>query len=421
MNRKLLVLTLCVLPACDLIPDSDIKLGEEASENGCVEKATVLAGVDVQSALGFAAADVLAVAEGSHEGPMAWGAGLLEGPVQVQFGPESGQGALTVGVKYEGGEVRFITSTPKDSEGFEGPYAECGDRLEVDVAVTVDSGGGAFAESFTAPLRATSRGIGRISRSLGLADVAGSFAVTKLEPQNAEVGPIELTIGISESGIFGSASTMVEMSDGEVVSAGFIDVARWPAGDSSCESYEAPLGLDAAVAGFSAEDALALVAAAAELSLTWQGGQPTAMSLDLSPGTVACAIDSGDMAGTLRIPATAAVQTEDGRWNGSFAVEVVAQPAGDGSLAAVRVAIPTPFVATVPAAEFLAAFGLSGVDLTGYDEGSLDFTGDFQPGGGATGQVTVLGVKNPMCSNEPGAPCEGNDYTEIEMATWSTL
>jgi hypothetical protein len=419
MLRRVLLPALVLatsVPACDDLPhDPD---GEALDGGSCVEKASVLAGIDAASALGFSAADLLVVAEGSHTSGMKWAAGLAEGPVTVSFGPESGAGELTVTIAHAGGEVRFIDSSYADNGGLDGGYAECDDRLEVDVDVTVTTAGGAFSESFTAPLRATSRGIGRILHEIAVDEFAGSFAVTELAPSNAELGPVELTIGVSESGLFGGATTIVEMSDGEVASAGFVDVARWPATGSACESYEVPLGLDAAVADFSAADALALVAAAGDLELAWQGSAPTAMTLELVPGAVACATDSGEWAGQLRIPAEATVATADGRWSGTFAVEVLATAAADRSLASAYVQIPAPYAATVPAADFLAAYGIADVDLTGYDEAALDFSGEFLPDAAVSGSVTVLGVKLHMCSDEPGAGCEGNDYTELTTATF---
>lgn len=428
MTRTLTALTfLALLPACDLFSrvDPDID-GDSLEGSGCDEQVTVLAGVDAMSALGFTAADVLSVAAGAHESPMMWGAGIADGPVQVAFGPEAGAGKLTVGVTYQGGEVRFIDSTPKDTglEGDGGFGAQCTDRLEVDVAVTLDSEGGAFAESFTAPLRATSRGIAKIAHELALADIQGSFAVTKLEPANATVAPIALDIGISGAGLFGGASSFVEITEGDTASAGALSIARWPAEDSACTEYgEAPVGLDDLVAKFSANDALALVAKAPNLALTWQGAPATALTLELAPGAYACTAVEGSQLGALRIPAQATVSTADGRWSGSFAVELSARPDPDGALVGVDLFIQAAYANSVPTADFEATFGLKDIDFTGYDQGGLDFSGSFAPAGDAataTGQVTVLGVKVNMCSDVPGEPCEGNTFDEIAMATWKS-
>lgn len=411
------MLVLSTLSGCDFgRGDTD---DEQALDGGsCVETVTVLDSVVTQSDVGFAAEDVLAVAVGSHSSSMTWAGGLDEGPALVQFGPESGAGKLTVDVKYAGGQVRFIESKPAESGQLSG-YYNCDSRLEVDVEVELASEGGAWAETFTAPLRATSRGIGRIVHDIEVDAFAGSFAVTKLEPAEAELGPVSFTIGISESGLFGNATTIVELSDGDVASAGFVDVASWPGGGSKCELEEAPVGLADKVAGFSADDALALIASVEAMSLTWQGGEATGLTLAITPGSVACANDVGDSRGTLRIPSELKIQTADGRWDGSFAVDVTAVPTSDGALAGASVEIRAAFAATVAADDFAAKFGLAGIDLSGFDEGGMTLRADFAPGdagGTMTGAVTVLGVKKAMCSDEPGAPCAGNDYVELDMA-----
>jgi hypothetical protein len=422
-----LVLACLFAPACDPIPEPDLDEGNALDgDAGCKEEATVLAGLDAATALGFTAADVLASAGGTHMSPMTWSKGLNDAPAIVEFGPEAGAAQLTVAINYAGGEIRHIKSTP---EGFEngndgGFVAECHDRLEIDVEVDLDSSGGALAEHFVAPLRATTRGIATLRHSIEFDAVQGSLALTKVEPADAEVGPVDLDIGISPSGLFGSASALVEIAVAGGVGATFMDLARWPAAASACETGfgEAPVALADEIAGFSAADALALVAAAGDLSLTWQGAQPTAMTLELAhDGAPVCAVYEGESIGALRFAVDAKVKTADDRWDGNFPVEVSARPAADGTLAAVSVYVPAAYANSVAAADFAAFFGLAGIDLTGYDEGALDFSGEFTPAAPASGKVDVLGVKHHMCSNEPGAPCEGNTYVTLDSAAWSSL
>lgn len=430
-NRLLstLVLASLLAPGCSQPQTTPLDEGTNADgDSGCKEEATVLADLDAASALGFSAADVLAVAEGQHMSPMTWSKGLNDGPATVEFGPESGEGQLSVTIAYAGGEIRHIKSTPESSgEGDGGIYAECHDRLEIDVEVAVDSAGGALAESFVAPLRATTRGIAHIRHAIEFADIEGSLALTKVEPADAKVGPVDLDIGISPSGLFGTASALVEVEFAGGIGATFMNLASWPPGASTCELGfgEAPVGLDDKIAEFSAADALALAAKATDLSLTWQGGEPTALTLSLAhDGAAICAGYQGEgAAGNLRFTAQATVQTADGRWDGTFPVEVQARPAADGTLASVFVQVPAPYGNSIPAADFAATYGLADIDLTGYDEGALNFSGEFLPAGDAataSGAVDVLGVKLHMCSDEPGAPCEGNTYDSLDTATWST-
>lgn len=413
--------------AVTLIPACEWRRGDTLDEFGgdeCVEKATVLAGLDAATALGFTAADVLAAAEGPHMSPMTWSKGLAEGPEVVEFGPESGAGELTVAIHYAGGEVRLIESTPAGGGGNEADLAaDCHGRLEIDVEVAVDTAGGALAEKFVAPLRATARGIASLRHSIEFADLQGSLALTKVDPPDAEVGPLDLDIGISPSGLFGSASAQVTVKSSDWVGVTFMNLATWPSGSSNCELGfgEAPVALGDAIAGFSAADALARVAAADSLALTWEGADPTALTLELThDGAPVCALYDSASPGALRFGATAAVATADGRWHGAFPVEVSARPAADGTLESVYVYIPAPYASTVPAAEFAASFGLDDIDLAGYDEAALDFGGEFFPDGFVDGKLDVLGVINHMCSDQPGAPCEGNEYVTLATATWSS-
>lgn len=430
-----LVLVSLLAPACDLpkpepAPLDNIDDGNEAGgDQGCLEEVTVLAGIDAATALGFSAADVLAVAEGQHMSPMTWSNGLHDGPATVEFGPESGDAQLAVTIAYAGGEVRHIKSTPDtggDGGNDGGYFATCNDRIEIDVEVAVDSSGGAFAETFVAPLRATTRGIATLRHTIEVADVEGSFALTTVDPADAEVGPIDLDLGISPSGLFGGANTTVQVAFAGGVGATFMNIARWPSAASPCEDGfgEAPVALGDAIAGFSAADALALAAKAEGLSLTWQGAPATDLTIGLAhDGKPVCAAYEGDTIGALRFTAEAAVKTADGRWDGSFPVEVSARPAADGTLASVSFYRYAPYASSVPAADFVTTFGLQGVDLTGYDEGSLDFGGEFTPTGDAavaSGKLDVLGVKLHMCSDEPGTGCQGNEQVILESATWST-
>lgn len=433
MSTRILPLALACLfvPACDLLPKAEpAPLPDEGldagGDDGCKEEATVLAGLDAATALGFTAADVLASAGGQHMSSMTWSGGLTDGPADIQLSPAAGDSQLTVDITYAGGEIRHIKSTPEGSDdGNDGGFvANCHDRIEIDVEVDLTSADGGFAESFVAPLRATTRGISTLRHSIEFADLAGALALSKVEPADAKIGPVDLDLGISPSGLFGGASALVEIEVAGGIGATFMNVARWPSGNSPCEFGEAPVALGDKIAQFSAADALALVTKAEGLALTWQGQDPTALTLELAhDGDAICAGYEGEAIGALRFGASAAVKTADGRWDGNFPVEVAVRPAADGTLAAVSVYRYAPYGETIPAADFATFFGLQDVDLTGYDEASLDFSGDFTPTGdaaAATGRVDVLGVIKHMCSNEPGAPCMGNDVQILESADWST-
>jgi hypothetical protein len=336
MNFKRLLCSSLLLPAlstaagCDLIQEPD---PTPLEGGGCVEEVTVLAGIDEVSALGFSAAQVLDVAVGAHMSAMEWGEGLADGGVTVKFGPESGAAQLAVTVEYAGGEVRYVKSTPDNTE-WDGGYADCSDRLEVDASVSVKSSGGALDESFVAALRASTPRIATLKQVIEHEALGGSLALTTVAPAEASVGAVNVDLGFTEDGLFGGAWSQVEVVMGEVVGATWMSYARWPGFDSPCESFEAPLALTSAAAGFSGADMLALVASAGPLEIQWQGAPSSSLALTLvHDGAAVCASHEGEGAGALRLGAIASVMTGDGRWMGSFPVQVSGEPGARGAAA----------------------------------------------------------------------------------------
>jgi len=418
----LLLLPLCWTAAgCD--PFGEPGTGDLQSSGGCVEEVTVLAGVDAASPLGFSASEVLSVAVGERTSSMAWGEGLADGGVTVKFGPESGAAELSVTVAYAGGEVRYVKSTPEES-GWDGGYADCHDRLEVDAEVSVKSSGGALDESFTAALRASTPRISTLTREIKHEELGGSLALTTVAPVEASVGAVNLDLGFTQDGIFGGAWSQVEVVMGEVVGATWMSYARWPGFDSPCDPWEAPLALTSAAAGFSGADMLALVASAGPLEIKWQGAPSSSLELTLvHDGAAVCASHEGEGAGSLRLGAIASVTSGDGRWMGSFPVQVNAAPGPLGELLRVNFGRYAPYAAYVPAGEFEAAFGLQGVDLSGFDAGSIGFDGVAEPkegGAWVSGSLVVIGVNEHSCPADANG-CAGNEYKELEDVSWGSI
>ncbi|MCB9703762.1 MAG: hypothetical protein H6711_17835 [Myxococcales bacterium] len=415
-----LALVALVAPACDLMGEPTPEPGIDSLDGGCEEEITILAGVDASSPLGFSVAEVLEVAVGEHASPMLWGAGLSDPMVTVEFGPEAGEGKLTVDVAYNGGEVRYVKSTAKGGEEFDGGYQECFDRLEVDVDVHVASSGGALDESFSAPLQAMIPRIATLSRRIAVDELGGSLEITKLEPENASVGPIDLNIGITADGLFGQAASTVEVVFEDVIGATFLTYASWPGGEGACDYGQAPIALGSAAAGFSGADVLDLVAKADALEITWGGGATTELALVLEhDGGWVCA---GTQDGALALRAMAKVGSGDGRWSGSFPVRVDGRPGADGSLESASVYIEAAYANKVAVADFEATYGLVGVDFTGFDAAILSFGGEVTPvGEGATlsGEYEVVGVVSNTCPPDANG-CAGDDTTTLEIGPWGT-
>jgi hypothetical protein len=419
------LLSLLVAGCSSATADGDY---EADGDGECVETVTVLADINAVTALGFAPAELLTVAAGEHSSPMVWGTGIKESTATVGFGPESGAGTLTATITHEGGEVRYIASKPATE--YDGAYIKtCNDRVEIDVEVSLASAGGALMERFVAPLRGTTAKVAVVRHAIELADLGGSLALTQVEPENAKVSAIQLELGISEGGLFGGATSTVEVPFGDSVAATFMSWARWPGGDSPCEPGEAVLPLEGSVADFSGADALALVAAAGPLQIAWQGAEPVALSFALThDGAAVCGRYDDDFEGmglgALRFGAELTVMSGDGKWMGSFPVQVSAGPNADGGLGNMVVSNYAAYANSVAAAEFAEVYGIDIPALAGFDKGVLDFSGGFSPmgeGARADGSLKIVGVTSNPCSDVPGEGCEGDDYTDLESAVWGTL
>ncbi len=381
----------------------------------CVEEVTVLAGLDADSELPFTGAELIELAKGEHVSPMVWGSGLDDGFAEVSFGPEVGEAELAVTISYGGGEVRYVKST-LEGQG-DGGVGECHDRLEVDVDVHLSSSGGALDESFTAPLAATIARIAVIRHSLELDALGGSLAVEAVEPQDASISPVDLELGITTDGLFGGASSVVEIEGDGFVGATFMSYARWPGAEESCEYGRAPLALASPAAGFSGADVIDRIAKAGPLEISWGGGETSSLGIELESVGPACASTTD---GSIELQTMAAVHSGDGRWKGSLPMRAFAEAAEDGGLGGVRLEIEAPYATQIEADAFAEHYGLSGVDLAGFDAGILSFGATFEVEGeeiAVDGHFEVLGVESHDCAPDANG-CSGDEYTSLEVGSW---
>lgn len=390
--------------------------GELDASGRCIETRTQI-DLDEVSELGFAPSELLAFADGEHAGSMLWGPGLTGEPATVKFGPDSGISGVTVTVKYADGEARHVRSEP--ASGSEA--SACGDSVEVDVEVTLQTVGGVLDEKFVAAVRGASPKLALIRHELAFEALQGTLALETVEPEAAEVGPLQLEIGVSQAGLFGGATATVEVTDGDTVAAAQLDIARWP-GDSTCATGEVPLPPFIPLAGFAAVGALEYVNGARPMEISWDGLGPESLALELThDGGSVCGTYEGEAFGTLRIGATLEVYTGDERWMGAFPVELVARPRDDGSLERVELAMPADQAAGVPVTEFAAFYGIDIDHLESYEVGVLDLRGAFTQGAGgarADGTVTVYGATTRLCTEFDPKPCAGPMQTALTSAVW---
>jgi len=136
--------------------------GEETSD-GCVFTTTELSR-DERSELGFRPDDVLAFAEGEQQVQFEW---LQSGG--VQYGPESGEGRLTVRLSVVGLPKLGRVVASKS-------HALCEDQLRVPVRLALVTAGGALDETFVTTLSAANVDEATVTDSIPSEQLRGTFA-----------------------------------------------------------------------------------------------------------------------------------------------------------------------------------------------------------------------------------------------------
>jgi hypothetical protein len=229
--------------ACGSDPaDNQLGLGNgnTDADNPCEETRTPVDVLEqVGAGLGFSAADVLSFSAKEHQSVLRWL------PVQkVSYGPESGDVVMSLSVRYTGGPIELIESTPRSSGGtilHNGPASDgCVNSLAMEVQVELTTAEGALAEQFTAELLARSALSAEIVQAVELDALDGTFEVTVTEDaQSASSGSAELLqsklrITLSELGTEGHFEALFqERSDSGFATGGLVEFACWPA-DEPC-------------------------------------------------------------------------------------------------------------------------------------------------------------------------------------------
>jgi len=241
--RKTLAVLMGLAPACagtstgNPHPFDPNEPGEVSGGN-CEREVEPLSGLDATTALGFTAADMLALAAESGEIAIGW----RETGADLTYGPESGEGTLEIAVTPKGTAPRFVDQRPRTSTsgGPEPALGEigtigtiCPDLLELDVSVQLKSGGGALDERFDGVLRSTSGRVARVYKQLDASALRGSFEAELRSLKDAEWKSVQLDLSFSA---FGAAGSMM-LGFAQPASAGPTAAAtqtpaivQWPAG-----------------------------------------------------------------------------------------------------------------------------------------------------------------------------------------------
>lgn len=222
--KNTILASLTMLPFVALV---GCKFGTADEGAYCEDTATVLA-MDEVSELGFSGNDVLDNLEGERSTVMRY----------LESGTDTG---LTMDVRYDGGEVRFVESVAvyPDHDGIGNTMEaaiDCQDRLEIDVAVTFASGDGVFDEDWDVALRSTDPSAGDFDLAdLDPTDFSGTYDFIAFDPAEWDDVWTSVHAGIDAGGLRGTVDEMGEKveddgPDGTAMAA-MTTVAQWPVED----------------------------------------------------------------------------------------------------------------------------------------------------------------------------------------------
>lgn len=193
----------------------------------CVDTPTVLA-VDEVSTLGFSAEELLA----GKLGPRATTLQFASEPTVLDPAWKGKALPLTVELRHEGGEVRFVDSEPNpdyDDSGNESGFpGECIDRLEVDVTLDFVTQAGELDEQRPGVLRATT-----VDRADVQVDLLPPALTGSLDPTTLYTDPAWKVSALVVYGTWkgdqagGSLFNEVRIGEGEDGSVGFGSLAGW--------------------------------------------------------------------------------------------------------------------------------------------------------------------------------------------------
>lgn len=213
-------LAAALLPALALGCAEGGQTGEETTLTCEETRATLEDGED--SPLGFGADEVLATAS-ADRAALEW---LETNPA---YGPERGTSELTLSLDALG-TAAFVTSRTRDGR----EAVPCADRVEVEVAVTLATSGGALAEQFDGALLATEPTTATLSRVFEDGVVDGTLSFDEASLAERRITRITFESTFSDGAVSGTLSAGVEQVLGDTVGFQDLTIACFGAATDRC-------------------------------------------------------------------------------------------------------------------------------------------------------------------------------------------
>jgi len=380
------------------------------------------------SSLGFSAADLIALGEGSHTETLVW--------LENEIASSSGVGSTEVEVRLElGDSARFVDRSPKPSEnnGQEGGpdiayESSCNDRLELDATLTLKTADGALDESVPVVVWAETERLVHVNFSLDADEVTGSLEVTVEPPPGFEAeGPPQLgfDIQIADVGFVGSIGvTGTYSGNGGVAAGGGGPIAQWPE-NNPCD-FGFPVATEDSE---SVQQALDAFNGRGPLTLEYEPEAPASdlsYSLSADSDTVCEALD-GEGAGELAFTGELELTSSDGTIEAKLPVQVSTGLDG-GELYFVSVSMVESSESSGEPDQMLETLGIhQSVDFSGYDYGQVWLSAQVY-GGALEGTLSARGAEVPDCLTNPPEPdpngmgspgCQGTDFIELWVARFA--
>jgi len=392
-----------------------VENGDVGESAGCEVAGSTSLPFDRQSALGFAAADLLDNAGGTRQQTLRWQT-LRFG----SYGPETGEQTLHVTITPVGSTARLVDYRQKQGGGE--IALDCADQLEVDVELRLVSGGGALDETVRSKLVARRAEVSTLSASFDPEKLAGSLTVSAAElGAGWQVRALNLSVQATRYALSGSLAASFEKrtSDSVGQSPGAGPLAVF--GLAPCDNGIAvPLS---ATGTASSAATLSLLMEHANASLT-TGSSEQAVTLAFEPAGDACQLFADEYAAdagpAVQISGALVVKAADGAIDGRWPVVVRGNPDPTGALVG-PVTLELDSRANAAGSTLAERYGITQLDTTGYDSTGVRVMFSLSAESGWSGSIVVEGFVDPVCpaaqpgsSSSPG--CPGSERSEL--ASW---